>query len=428
MKNAAYLLLFLALPSLAQSPQSVAHWPLSLSTNQPVRVTFGQVYTSALLRFPAGYVLEKTAFVVGTDTLWLRPDPHPDPANPAGSVSVLYVFRQPIQSLTLLPGTLRGAVEVVSLYAPPLPAGYVGAAMRDRHARPSGTTDCEKPTIIPVSVWRKGLAPPRERPTQTKVQFVIVHHSAGSNAVADYTEEVRNIYLQHTQVNGWNDVGYNFLLGRDAVVYEGRDGQGLMDGDNVLGAHFCGTNSGTMGICLMGNYNDVQPTAASITVLNQLIGWKLNKEGLPALGQALHSSSAKTLNSISGHRDGCATECPGANLYARLAQIRQEVSVGCSFTTVVEPKVLATEPAADWVVYPNPGSGPITVQHTTLTPEQVRFEWVDGQGRGWAVRAVPLATDRWQIAELPENSPYGWLRCVDARGEVRRTLWRYLPK
>src|SRR5882757_8692697 len=46
------------------------------------------------------------------------------------------------------------------------------------------------------------------------VQMVFVHHTATSN---DYTESqvpsiLRSIYAYHVQANGWNDIGYNYLV------------------------------------------------------------------------------------------------------------------------------------------------------------------------------------------------------------------------
>lgn len=383
--------------------------------NQAITVRYDQPYTSALLYFADGQSLRGTYLIAAGDTLHLRPEPHAPAGQP---MSALCVFRQPVAQLSLQTGSLSGAVTLLTLYAPPLPQ----SVQHQIRASARLKADCAKPDVVPASVWRQGLTPPKEKPVATKVQFVIVHHSAGSNATTNFTEEVRNIYLQHTQINGWNDTGYNFLIGRDGVIYEGRDGQGLMDGDNVLGAHFCSHNSGTMGICLMGNFNDVQPSEASLVSLRQLTGWKLKKEGLQPIGTAFHASSTKQLNLISGHRDGlCATECPGNNLYAALPAIRQEVSRTCSFAS----PVLATEPAAaDWTVYPNPSPGTFFVQHTAVDPGRVHFDLVDGLGRKWPVVTAPAGTGQWRITAEAALPGLYWLRCLDGTTITARPVWR----
>ncbi|MEZ0484223.1 N-acetylmuramoyl-L-alanine amidase [Fibrella aquatica] len=417
-----YILLLMASWASAQSLRQSERRELFAHPDQRLLITYDQPYSSALVYAAVGQSLHGTYLIAAGDTVRLQTDLHA----PAGQLmSALCVFRHPVSQLALMTGTLAGEVTIQTLYAPPLPNGYIQDQM---HSSARLRDDCGKPDVVPAAVWRQGLTAPKSLPTQTKVQFVIVHHSAGSNATTNFTEEVRNIYLQHTQLNGWNDVGYNFLIGRDGVIYEGRDGQGVMDGDNVLGAHFCAQNSGTVGICLMGNFNDSQPSAISLASLNQLIGWKLKKENLQPIGVAFHPGSAKQLNLISGHRDGvCATECPGSNLYASLPTIRDAVSKTCSFTSTGAPVILATEPTeTDWIVYPNPTRGAFFVQHKTLNPSQVRFELIDVQGKMWPVSAAIVGADRWRLTTETPITGMFWLRCADESTTTVKPIWRSL--
>ena len=46
----------------------------------------------------------------------------------------------------------------------------------------------------------------------------------------------------------WEDIGYNFLVGEDGNIYEGR-------GWGKHGAHSKPYNSKSIGICMIGNFN-----------------------------------------------------------------------------------------------------------------------------------------------------------------------------
>ena len=79
-----------------------------------------------------------------------------------------------------------------------------------------------------------------------QVRFSVVHHTAGRN---DYSRGeaaaiVKGIQLYHVQGNGWNDIGYNFLVDRFGTIYEGRFGGSER---NVVGAHAQGFNTGSVG-------------------------------------------------------------------------------------------------------------------------------------------------------------------------------------
>ncbi len=196
---------------------------------------------------------------------------------------------------------------------------------------------------------------------------MVIHHSATSNTIGDPYEAVRNIYTYHTQVNGWSDLGYNYLIAPDGTVFQGRDDMGRGDPDDIVGAHLCGVNSNTMGICLLGTFTNVLPTEAAINALAGLVKWKTDKESLPIFGAETHAIGppsagvpAKPLPHVCGHRDGCRpsyTECPGDRLYAHLDEIRILAS---EFSC--EP---GGEEAVNMFVYPNP----------THALVKVDFEW-----------------------------------------------------
>ncbi|CAN0256205.1 unnamed protein product, partial [Chrysoparadoxa australica] len=171
--------------------------------------------------------------------------------------------------------------------------------------RMEGLTDCIAPvTSIPQSEWRAGLPEPSYSRIETEVEHVVVHHSAGSNTNQDFTQVVRDIYIYHTEVNGWSDIGYNYLIAQDGSIYNGRD-PGNLAQDNVLGAHFCGSNSTTMGVCLLGNFQTASITTSTRLSLQNLVAWKLEKENLTPY--VTHQHDLCLYEALIGHRDGCST-------------------------------------------------------------------------------------------------------------------------
>ncbi len=203
-----------------------------------------------------------------------------------------------------------------------------------------------------------GACPPNPTPSFTTVTHLIVHHSASSNTASDWAAVVRSFWDFHVNTNGWADIGYNWLIDPNGVLYEGR-------GDNVLGAHFCGANGGTMGVCVIGNFTSATPTQAALDQLRNLLAWKACNIGADPLGAAFHPSSGLTLPRISGHRDGCNTECPGNAFYPMLPTVRQTVvnyiaeacsvsGAGESASTTLQELRIFPNPAQDWLTVESP--------------------------------------------------------------------------
>lgn len=154
-------------------------------------------------------------------------------------------------------------------------------------------------------------------PSTTAVTHLIVHHAAGTNTSSDWGAVVLAIWNYHTTPTGsggagYSDIAYNWLVAPNGVLYEGRYNSSTA---NIQGAHFCGTNGNTMGVCMLGTYTSQTITAAARTTLVQVLGWKACERTIDPLASSFHANSGLTLNNISGHRDGCVTECPGNAFY-----------------------------------------------------------------------------------------------------------------
>lgn len=162
-------------------------------------------------------------------------------------------------------------------------------------------------------------------PSTTLPTHLVVHHSAGGNISNDWAARVRSYWTLHVYTNNWADIGYNWLVDPNGVLYQGR--QFAANGnENVVGAHFSGTNGGTMGVCVIGTYTSVSPTQNAIRTTVRILGYRASNRNINPRGISYHASSQKTLYNICGHRDGVgATECPGTNLYNQLPAIRNRV-------------------------------------------------------------------------------------------------------
>ena len=191
-----------------------------------------------------------------------------------------------------------------------------------------------EPPIVSRAKWGADESLRSNSPSYGVVRCAFVHHTVNAN---NYTRAqapalVRGIYYYHTQVNGWNDIGYNFLIDRFGTIYEGRYG-GVASA--VIGAQVLGFNSMSTGVSLIGTFQTVAPSKAAVTSLERLLAWKLDLSHLDPQGTAhvecLTTEMYKagqwvTVPVILGHRQVNYTECPGNVLFGMLPAIRAAVA------------------------------------------------------------------------------------------------------
>jgi uncharacterized protein with LGFP repeats len=262
-------------------------------------------------------------------------------------------------------------------------------------APPSTVTE---PPIISRAQWGADESTVDDPPSYIdKVQAVFVHHTVGSNSYscAESASIVRGIMAYHIQTNGWNDIGYNFLVDKCGQIFEGRAGGVDLP---VLGAHTYGFNSYSAGIAILGDYQGDpakgtpagRPTRATLESVARLAAWKLGQYGGNPTGTVTLTAmedtgvwkkgQQATLNTISGHRDAYATECPGDAMYAKLSEIRRfSASAGANsaiptadfnrdgVNDLVAGVPRASSSAGNVVVVPGGTDGPVGSAKITLT-------------------------------------------------------------
>jgi hypothetical protein len=269
------------------------------------------------------------------------------------------------------------------------------------------------PAIITRAQWGANEAIRRGAPRYADaVHLAIVHHTAGSNAysASQSAAIVRAIELYHVKGNGWNDIGYNFLVDKYGQIFEGRYGGMTRP---VIGAHAMGFNLGSVGIAVIGDYQAATLTPAARAALVSLLAWRLDLAHVDPLSRVVRVSTgnpkyaagrAVTLNAISGHRDTYPTSCPGSNLYAQLPSVRVAVA-RAGLPKIYEPAVSGAlggpvrftarlSGSADWTVTVRDGQGVVAATGSGIGTK-VDWTWdasgaATDQQYSWAI-TVPQA-------------------------------------
>lgn len=129
-------------------------------------------------------------------------------------------------------------------------------------------------------------------------QTVVIHHSAFY--LEDGGRTLLEVQRLHREDRGWADVGYHFMVDKDGTVYEGRH-------LSARGAHTQGYNTGSAGICLLGDFRAESPSPAqwqAVTALTQWLAYRLQ------------------LTHLAGHRQfNDWTVCPGGQVSSQLENL-----------------------------------------------------------------------------------------------------------
>ena len=138
--------------------------------------------------------------------------------------------------------------------------------------------------VVSRAQW--GARRPKSRTLTSRQTRDTLHHTTGATLGSRTSAQwVKNIQDYHMDTLGWADIGYNWLVDSEGVVFEGR-------GDGVVGAHSSGFNATHRGIAYLGDATSNLPEKARASI-KRLVGTRAHV----------------------GHRDQAATACPGTALY-----------------------------------------------------------------------------------------------------------------
>jgi peptidoglycan hydrolase-like amidase len=199
----------------------------------------------------------------------------------------------------------------------------------------------EIPKIISRAEWGADESQMTWPIEYAPVEKIIVHHTANKTLVPDtdgsgeYKGMVRNLYNYFTNSKEWKDgsgavyigygdMGYNYIIDPNGNIYEGRKG-----GNGVVGGHAIGFNNGSVGISIIGNYQDGDPGQTNTILepqvqeaLEKLVGWIAANNGIDLDETSVFYG--KKIDGMVGHKDVYNTSCPGTVIYAKLDSIQEE--------------------------------------------------------------------------------------------------------
>ena len=143
---------------------------------------------------------------------------------------------------------------------------------------------------------------------------IVVHHSAYPHGGPT---EIQNLHMDR---RGFADVAYHFLIDAEGIIYEGRE-------LNIRGAHVQGFNTGSVGIVLLGNFNEEHPGEAQLSSLRSLVDYL---------------RYTYEIRYLAGHKDypdqsPDGTECPGDYLYPLLFDLANTLGMKYGIDGYVGP-------------------------------------------------------------------------------------------
>jgi len=263
------------------------------------------------------------------------------------------------------------------------------------YPKPAGA-EVAQPQIVTRARWGadEGMRRPTP-PTFAPLSRMVVHHTVTPNDDPDPASTMRAMFAYHVRGNGWDDLGYNFVVDASGRVYEGRWARAYAagetptgespDGLGVVGAHAESENVGSVGVAVMGNYTDRAPPQAAVDAVQRILAWKAERNGIDAQGTTTWAGG-RVLPAIAGHRDVGSTSCPGDQLWSRLPAIRRAVAaqVGQARAAVTPGYVVL---ARDGKIVPFGGAGAGligTVSPLLLNPAAAIASTPSGRGY-WAL-------------------------------------------
>lgn len=149
-------------------------------------------------------------------------------------------------------------------------------------------------TIVETDLEFRGM---NVRPV---TEMIVIHHVGDLDRDVS-AEEIHGWHLG----NGWAGIGYHYVIRQDGTIERGRPRE-------YTGSHAQGFNSRSIGINVVGNLQENEPTDAQIVSLCNLVA------DLAEIYELEIND-----DTLLGHCDLMSTDCPGEKMWNRLAEVRE---------------------------------------------------------------------------------------------------------
>lgn len=163
-----------------------------------------------------------------------------------------------------------------------------------------------------------GLSEPDWLPSGRRIskrwRYIVIHHSATRTGGAAKFDK------HHRERNGWDELGYHFVIGNGTSTPDGMVEVGPRWRKQKHGAH-CKTrdnyyNEHGVGICLVGDFTRSRPTADQLASLERLVRFLCERCNIAP-------SNVTTHRAVTGK-----TRCPGR--FFALARLRRSIAARLS--------------------------------------------------------------------------------------------------
>lgn len=173
-----------------------------------------------------------------------------------------------------------------------------------------------RPTLVLRSTWSARNSVPR--PERATPRGIILHQIEKPGGVGDATSILRALATYQTEVLGWDDLSYHYVIDESGILYEGRLG-----GPASLVPRLAGGDT-AIHIALIGSLGE-QPSPEAQGTLVNLLAWLGQAFNIPPEGQhAVIAAGARAQRAnIAGHNEAAPeARDPGQPLRDLLPQLR----------------------------------------------------------------------------------------------------------